>query len=517
MTELERPKNQASTIAIFPFLKTAAPILIGNLVFRSTEDVGDISPEDAQSLSEIPEMLFLQDDLRIEAASYAVLPWIDLDLPNPDLEKLKRIRAVIAYCYAIPHHIFGTPHLHTENASLIVFSPAQVFAGLVHPDYHVKPQSDRRLLPDERGEVRGYHGLYNFKHHFWAAKGSRLYPPVPDITLNIAQDLANDVAEFSASRRFHMLPQLTDTNAVGGMVERALIGIAWFNEAHALATEEGAAIVNLAIAFESLLGLPPEEKTERLVDSIALLLGRIPRLDEWARQFYEARSRIVHEGKTTRLWFSVVKSKKPPDDTLYGSLLSYGGHIFQLCTATLLFGAGLAQQIRLEDKFVTNRERFEQMSRTLSDNTLSALERLQSIAEKVDVAAQYSSVTESPFPIKIILDVLRLAAKNLLECGVAIEAEAKRVAEKLISASQSAELGDALEAVREFHDFVKTKQLHGDPRSPWIVTVRLVDVGWDYLMWHHFSQRRKQRQEAADDAPTEGTAGSSPGFQPDSE
>jgi hypothetical protein len=504
MSERERPRDrQVSSFAVFPFLKTSAPTSIGSLTFRSTEDVAGLGPEDARAIGEIREMLFLQDDLQLEAASYTVVPWIDLDGPSPELERLKRIGSVIAYCYAVPHHIFGTPHLHTECASLVVFSPARVFAGLVHPDYYVRPRSERALLPNEHGEVDGYHGLYNFKHHFWVTSGSRLYPPVPHIGLNIAQDLANDVAEFGSSRRFGTLSQLVDERAFGGMVDRALTGIAWFNEANTLAAGEEMAIVDLAIAFESLLGLPAGEKTDRLVDSIALLLGRIPRLDEWARQFYEVRSKIVHEGKAAGLRFSVGRSKKPDDDALYSSLMSYGGHVFQLCAATLLFGAGLAQQIRLEDKFVTNRERFEQISRTLSDDSLSALERLQSIETKVDAAAQYSSVAESPFPIKTVLDALRLAAKNLLECKATIDAEARRVAENIVSASPLDDLSDALQAVREFHDFARAGPLMGEPRSPWFVTARLVDVGWDYLMWHRISLRKKERQAVTGDAAAE--------------
>jgi len=33
----------------------------------------------------------------------------------------------------------------------------------------------------------GYDGMLNFMEHFWVVKGSRVYPPVPHITLNISK------------------------------------------------------------------------------------------------------------------------------------------------------------------------------------------------------------------------------------------------------------------------------------------------------------------------------------------
>jgi hypothetical protein len=94
-------------------------------------------------------MLFLQDDLRIKSASYCLLPFIDLEHPGPALEKLRRIQSIVAYCYAIPHHISGAPHLRYEHASLVVFSPGRVWAFMVRPEYNVEPQSTDRALARE--------------------------------------------------------------------------------------------------------------------------------------------------------------------------------------------------------------------------------------------------------------------------------------------------------------------------------------------------------------------------------
>jgi len=67
------------SFAVFPFLKTSHPVSIGGLTFRSTEDTAHLSPDQAERVAEIARMLFLQDDLRIRAASYSEVPFVDLE------------------------------------------------------------------------------------------------------------------------------------------------------------------------------------------------------------------------------------------------------------------------------------------------------------------------------------------------------------------------------------------------------------------------------------------------------
>ena len=79
--------------------------------------------------------------------------------------------------------------------SLAVFSPQPVITFLARPEHHVEATDPTVSLDaDQWHNVQGYRGLYNFRHPFWVVKGSRVYPPVPHLSLNIAQDLSNDVA-----------------------------------------------------------------------------------------------------------------------------------------------------------------------------------------------------------------------------------------------------------------------------------------------------------------------------------
>lgn len=188
------------SFAVFPFLKTTAPVTIGGITLRSTSDTTDLSADQARHVNEIAEMLFLQDHLRIRSASYARVPFVDLDRPDEDyatLEDLADLQAVVAYCYGSPHTIFGDPFFRYEHASLALFSPGRVSIYVVRPEHHADWVGPEDVLEkDHREEVEGYKGLYNFKHHFWVTKGSRLYPPVPHIGLNISQDMAADLGQF---------------------------------------------------------------------------------------------------------------------------------------------------------------------------------------------------------------------------------------------------------------------------------------------------------------------------------
>ena len=254
-------------IAVFPFLKTHEPIGLGDFTFRSTDDTTDLSVEDSAHVGEIADMLFLQDDLRLRSAAYAMLPALDLDQDEPCLRELKRLQAIVAYCYSVPHPTFGHPFFHYEQASLAIFSPEPVSIFLVRPEHHVETISPHSTLTcDEWHRVPGYRGQYNFRHPFWVTKNSRLYPPVPHISLNISQDLSYDLSRFLQEPQYNLLPELlreprTETT------ERVLTALTWYNRANAINDDDATVFVHLAVGFETLLALPRESKADRIVDA----------------------------------------------------------------------------------------------------------------------------------------------------------------------------------------------------------------------------------------------------------
>ena len=395
-------------------------------------------------------MLFLRDDLRIHSSSHAALPYIDLDDPGDALQGLDRLQAIVAYCYSAPHATLGHPFFRYEEASLVIFSPARVPATLVRPEHLVDPVgSDSSLVPDQWGRVQGYHGIYNFKEHFWVAKGSRVYPPVPQMGLNISQDLSIDLERvFAESLSYQFLPALIE-DPPSALSDRIVTSIKWFNAANSYWVDEQAAIVNMAVAFETLLELSDDRKKDPVADSISLLLGRIPRLDEWVRQFYEARNEIVHKGRTDRLRHFIPSSPKGQETRLYRSLLSFSREVFQACVGALAFGARLGQKYDLAEKLVTNRERFDEINRILSDKIASPAERLQLIADRVETVDRYRFVGESALTIETMLGCVRRAAEALLACDASLESPLKDRLERVVGADLSPDFYEALGALAE--------------------------------------------------------------------
>jgi hypothetical protein len=156
-------------IAVFPFLKTRDPITLGSFTFRSTEDVAGLDSEDATHVREVADMLYLQDDLRIKSASYAIVPAIDLDKEEvePAVAELERVQAVVAFCYSHPHRTSGGPFFSFEQSSLAIFSPEPVSMFMIRPDHNVVATGPAdELKQDEWHRVPGYYGRYNFRHPF---------------------------------------------------------------------------------------------------------------------------------------------------------------------------------------------------------------------------------------------------------------------------------------------------------------------------------------------------------------
>jgi hypothetical protein len=404
-------------VAIFPFLKTSAPVRIGSYTFRSTDDVDGLPPNQAKAINEIAQMLFAQNNLRVKSAAYAILPGIEVHSDDRRLGYLAHLRGVLAYFYAAPHEVFGDVFLPPEEISLALFTPARVSVFLTRPDHHTErtvPISGPE--PDSSHYVPGYNGLYNFRHSFWVEPGSRLYGPKPHMTLNISQDLYADIEHRMGVRPdYHLLlGQLEKPETPASL--RVYSALHWFNLANESGIDPSQALLNLGVAFETLLRLPQDSKTDRLVDAISLLLGRTERIDEWAIQFYQARSRVAHEGQVRDQYFYVGGARKKQVSDIFGSLMLYGRQIFRLCVGTLLVGIDLAERADLQEKFITNNERYEKICEMLQDKTCTASEKLLGLAPIIRALERYRFVA-SAIDTGQLLTTARLSAATLVTCN----------------------------------------------------------------------------------------------------
>lgn len=496
------PAAEPFTIAVLPFLKTSAPVEIAGVTFRSTQDLDSLHPRQAKSVSELNDMLFLQDHLRIDNASYAVVPFINLDRPYYDTSYLERIQLLVAFLYISPHEIFGTPFLTTEHASMVLFTPTTVHKGLTQPTHNVVQEHATHVAFDSDGQAPGYAGLYNFRHHFWVARGSRVYGPLPHPTLNINQDLHTDIARAFQQGTYRILFDIVE-RPQSPMAKRVFTALRWYNSAHLEGTDDLAAIVHLAIAFEALLGLPQHGTTERLVDAISLLLGRVPRLDDWAAQFYDARSAIVHEGYVRDLAFKVSSQDRSDDAQTYQSLFAYGTQAFRLCLGTLLVGSDLADRFGLEERLVTNQERYTELCRLFAKASLEPEERLQRAAEVVRVIERYRFVTEPGLQLKTMIASVRRAARTLLDADVDLDAGLAARLRAVVECQRTQDHLPELTVIRKLSDRLSDAEIGMGELVQ--VVAQLVDTVWGETFMHYYWLKETTPSEASNaSAPAQG-------------
>ena len=487
-------QEETYCIAVFPFLKTSGPVTIGHHIFRTTHDIQTLPSGHAEDVRRVSRMLYLQDDLRIDSATYCIVRNLNLD-QSQSVQDLRNIQALVAYVYAFPRHEFGDLFLSAEHSSMAIFSPSRFFPALARPEHNVIATEDRpNLIADDRGEVLGYRGLYNFRHHFWVAERSRLYGPKPNMVLNIAQDLATDLDRASCARPDYGLLRRLLAGPVNDAYIRVFTAVQSFNAANDAANEEPAAIVYLSVAFEALLRVPSDHKSDRLIDAISMLLGRIPRLDIWARQFYDVRSRILHEGTADQLRFVATDSPQAHGGLVYQSLLSYGRRVFQLCLGAILVGIDLAEGANLAEQLVTNEERFEKICKILGESGVDPSESLRLIGPIVQAASQYRYVGEPGLRIEPMIGAASLTSKALLQTSPKMTPQAVQALEQLAAAQRTSDHIPQLTALKNVDTQLKQSSFGGDQPAE-TAGVDLLHLVWQYVGLHYEWIVRKSPDE----------------------
>lgn len=489
------PRSKTFSVVAFPFLKTSEPVRLGSLNFRSTDDLDGLPEDQAAAVAEIADMLFAMGNQRIKRASYAIVDRIDLGNWNtPEkLEPLGDIEAFVAYLYANPRYEFNNVLFRPEHTSSVVLTPSRVDAALVRLTYNVINLVDA-VDPDSDSIRRldGYDGVLGLRHYFWVAPGSRIYGTIPRPLLNISQDLAVDVERSRARVDYRLLLELlVEDRRHGNLADRVFRAVRWFNRANSKHRDEAESFICLAVALETLLRLPTETKKDRFIDAIALLLGRVPRLDVWAAQFYEARSRAVHEGSVGPTAFIPLSNlNKQSGGTTYQSLLAYGREVFQLCLGTILTGAALSSRADLQAKLISNSERYATVCKTLTDDSLhikTRLEQLNLLASDID---RYRYVPDSGLATSAMLGACRAAAKAVLDSGIEIAEELRDLLEALVDAPRTDDHFQRLDALRALVD--QLEELPDSAAAPEIRgMVTLVKTTWSYELMYYYSIKRE--------------------------
>src|SRR5437016_5351814 len=101
----------------------------------------------------------------------------------------------------------------------------------------------------------------------------------------------------------------------------------------------------------------------------------------------------------------------------FGSLLLYGRQIFQLCLGTLLIGIDLAERADLEEKFVSNNERYQRICDLLKAETRTPAEKLLSLEPTLSSLRRYQFVATGELSRATVIAAVRYIAATLIASG----------------------------------------------------------------------------------------------------
>ena len=474
--------------------------------FSNTAIPREIEPPLAEHVITLSEMFFIRDHLRIKSMTCAAMQPRDIFDRDLLLRQLIEFHTLVTFAYTIPQRDDGRPFLTEEHGSVFAFSPESVFDSLIWHDHNViaippEPTASR----DESGRVQGYSGKVNGLLPIWTAKGSRIYPPTPQMWLNVTQDLSIEIeARFSPH-----LSQLFDDHygrdVNGDLPDRISSALRWYNRSASQGIDPDLAISSLAIALETLLDLEPGESvTSRFREAVTLLVGRVPRLDSWIHQFYDARSEVMHKGRSSNAMFQPIddpKARKGKHSTpsYYRSLAAYARHIFHICLATILVGTGMSQRIGLSGMLMTNQQRYETICRILSDKSQSPFVLLKSISVIASEIEAYQFVNEDGLKLETVLSAAKAVARCFVESGG--DPSVNESLAEFIDAKDDATFFASLECLGKVDSNMRLVQSAGIAASPIVfrTAYTILGVSWMYVSFK-YANLIYERQLAAETA-----------------
>jgi len=389
--------------AIFPYLITTEPISIRGITFHSSNDLDGCSEDEKSHLQTLFKLFFFREDFRIIKMAHACLKYSKNRVEYYKLlQKLREAQTLIAYVYSSPEFCgrnpFGGgpyPLCSLEHSSLYLFFPKQYVVNPLDSAKYIRTlENVSEAAGAEISQILpGYIGYFNSSPLSEVVKGCRIYPPFPSFWLNYRNGMYEDFRAFLALEDNWTFKYLMeDTTSLTPKEEaRIFNALEWHNRSIATNISEDIAIVNLAIAFESLLNLEQgEELSKRFQETVRILLGPIPLLESWLYQFYKARSGIIHEGRWPYLWFYSVRKKifdkilkGKEEETPCSFLTTYGRRIFRLCLNTILSGAVMADAAKLSSLLVPNQKRLDKICKELNKPDKPSNDRILAVEGEV--------------------------------------------------------------------------------------------------------------------------------------
>jgi hypothetical protein len=471
-------------VAVFPYLKTRKLVRFRGLEFRCADDLEGLCESEKRDVEQIAALFFLRNGYRIACPTYAIIRFNDDKDKAAQLLRLSEVHLLITYLYSAPDQVRCDVFLPQEHSAVFTFEKNPVCALLVRPDSNVVVDDSLNLPePNHRKEIDGWNVTRNLRETFYAAPELHIYPALGRMGLNMSQDLhAHFMDGPVSSRNSGIISLLQSWHGRMRGLDRVKGAISWYNRSVSQIEDPEMEIVSLAIAFESLLGLDRAHRTtERFVESVQTLVGRDARLEAWLRQFYDARSSVVHTGQPEQIMF-LATGKTP-----YRRLVDYGRHIFRACVETVLHGAAMADTIGIAELLTTNKERFDRVYATMAGDG-DAEKKLAAIAQDVDDIERNQYVVDNSLTVEVQINSVQKVAEQYL---ATIPAEQNGVLEALKKVAVIKARGDrlaTLDAIKVLdEEFKKVGHVEGQhwPHIHYVVRT-LVETVWNRFTFVHW-------------------------------
>lgn len=458
---MSRENDETILIAIFPYIRISEPVTIRSIKFLPSqllEENLSICELCRSHLRELLNLFYWHDNTQINEMMYTQVHFQE-NTPSQSqafFRRLEETRILLGYICCSPdeRNIQSSPIGHYELADLFVFQPTNwVSRSLVHC-----AELSSQAADDQTGFIKGYEFNSNFNSLMWATAECRIYPQwishgknqfeLTDV-LKTLQFLRSDLSPDVNWE--HLFDERKLTPALDETLFRAM---EWYNRSCQMKTTSDLALVYLAVAFETLLGIDSEndtnvsDVTRRLWDSIRVLVGSIPRLRSWFEQFYHARSRILHEGHWSHLRFYLIDDAKFQSSKLrrsvhlenaesYGYLIQYGMLIFRICFNAVAAGFLKTSQINLQSVFFNNQERLISIKKDLEaiENGNNAL---YAIMEHVRALYRNRFEIGDNVQLQTVVEVGKLLVSRFQEIGYTANTETRSKFDAILLENQPA-------------------------------------------------------------------------------
>ena len=395
----------------FPYLDSNQDTLeFGSLTLHHKRCI----PAEQGELEDVIDMFRSHTDKPIEAGFYAGLPrpiW-----KSPTSQTLRTIVSLIRYAVLRPDVISSPEFSYTDFYTVEGFIKRD--NTVIHADMR-RNFEQQALVAIFTGERKIYppFQLMNSQSAFRPSQTSYSGLRLPtDIQKELGrlESLLDDEANFEGERDIR---------------NRAILAIRWYNASFKrLPDVSGNSLVCMATAFETLFDTPKEGIKSALAQDIRFLFFGSKSVEEWVRQFYDARSSIVHSGAVTDEDLRVGKSK-------HFSLVYWARVIFRLCIRTLLAQQEEVLKSHIVEALVPNSKRLRKVRGILSQD-LPFEEKLvrTSLAKEIDNLhlTFFDIVDESSYPDLSYIGHTLLA--KLVE-AIPGEAEYLTIAQRIVDES----------------------------------------------------------------------------------